>query len=258
MKDALVNRLTPRVGRCILNCPSTSVHRKTALEKVHTKEAAEALLRELPSVLGAFVREDINGHPREIHLLVGPGPSVKLLAQDVRELLEERLAVAIDHRIISIAQLAEDVVDIDEEADLQNLKSGGGTERRVRFNGVTSEVRDQRVTVRAGLEYDGLQHQGEAVELDLGSGRCRAGALSILRAASRTLPDDARLELESVSVIRAFDREYVLVTVIASSRTFGRSLLHLSGAQPIDHEIETAAALATLKAINRVLGKLLA
>jgi AraC-like DNA-binding protein len=76
------------------------------VEKVHTKEAAEALLRELPSVLGAFVREDINGHPREIHLLVGPGPSVKLLAQDVRDLLEERLEVPIDHRIISIAQLA--------------------------------------------------------------------------------------------------------------------------------------------------------
>jgi hypothetical protein len=226
------------------------------LEKVHTKETAEALLRELPSVLGAFVREDVNGHPREIHLLIGPGPSVKLLAQDVRDLLEERLGVAIDHRIISIAQLAEDVVDIHEEADLQNLKSAPA-ERRVRFVGVTREVRDQRVTVRAGLEFDGLTHGGEAVELDLGTGRCRAGALAALRAASRTLPDDARFELESVSIVRAFDRDYVLVAVIASSRSFGRSLLHLCGAQPIDHEIETAAALASLKAINRVLGKLL-
>jgi hypothetical protein len=227
------------------------------VEKAHTKAAAEALLRELPSVLGAFVREDINGHPREIHLLVGPGPSVKLLAQDVRDLLEERLEVPIDHRIISIAQLAEDVVDIDEEADLQNLKPAP-TERRVRFVGVTSEVRDQRVTVRASLEYDGMLHKGEAVELDLANGRCRAGALAALRAAGSTLPEDARLELEGVSIVRAFDREYVLIAVIASSRSFGRSLMHLTGAQPIDHDVETASALATLKAINRVLGKLLA
>jgi hypothetical protein len=227
------------------------------VEKAHTKEAAEALLRELPSVLGAFVREDINGHPREIHLLVGPGPSVKLLAQDVRDLLEERLEVPIDHRIISIAQLAEDVVDIDEEADLQNLKPAA-TERRVRFVGVTSEVRDQRVTVRATLEHDGMQHLGEAIELDLGTGRCRAGALAALRAAGRALPEDGRLELEGVSIVRAFDREYVLIAVIASSRSFGRSLVHLTGAQPIEHDVETAAALAALKAINRVLGKLLA
>ena len=57
------------------------------MERIHTKEAAEAVLRELPSVLGAFVREDVNGHPREVHLLVSPGPNVKLLAQDVRDLL---------------------------------------------------------------------------------------------------------------------------------------------------------------------------
>ena len=36
----------------------------------HTKAEAEAVLRELPSVLGAFVREDVYGHPREVHLLV--------------------------------------------------------------------------------------------------------------------------------------------------------------------------------------------
>ncbi|MFS8638559.1 MAG: hypothetical protein FWJ74_10755 [Gemmatimonadota bacterium] len=79
------------------------------MKKVHTKEAAEAILRELPSVRGAFVREDVYGHPREIHVLVGPGPEPRLLARDIRDLLEERLGVPVDQRVISIAQLSENI-----------------------------------------------------------------------------------------------------------------------------------------------------
>ena len=54
------------------------------MDKTHTKDAAEAILLELPSVLGAFVREDINGHPREVHVLVGPGPEPRHLARSRR------------------------------------------------------------------------------------------------------------------------------------------------------------------------------
>lgn len=79
------------------------------MKKVRTKEAAEAILRELPSVKGAFVREDVYGHPREIHILVGPGPEPRLLARDIRDLLEERLGVPVDQRVISIAQLSENI-----------------------------------------------------------------------------------------------------------------------------------------------------
>lgn len=227
------------------------------MEKVHTKESAEALLRELPSVLGAFVREDVNGHPREIHLLVSPGPNVKLLAQDVRDLLEERLGVQIDHRIISIAQLAEDVADIGLDASLDTPVESGPPDRRVRFVTVISDVRDQRVRVRAQIKTGEDLHEGEATEIDLGTGRLRAASLATMRAATDASTEDVRLELQSISLVKAFDREYVLVSILAGSPTFGRSLLTLTGAQPIDHDPETASALATLKAINRVLGKLL-
>lgn len=77
------------------------------MAKIHTKDRAEAILRELPSVLGAFVREDVNGHPREVHLLIAPGPEPRLLARDIRDLLEERLGVFVDQRVISIAQLTD-------------------------------------------------------------------------------------------------------------------------------------------------------
>lgn len=227
------------------------------MERIHTKETAEALLRELPSVLGAFVREDITGYPREIHLLVAPGPSVKLLAQDIRELLEEKLQIEIDHRVISIAQLAQDVSDFNAEPDLESLTDGAPAERRLRFVGVVSEVRDQRIRVRVQLETNEGIHEGEAVEVNLGNGRLRAAATATLRAATAATPMDLRIELESVSVVKAFDREYVLVCVLAGAEALGRKLLPLVGAQPIEQDAETAGSLATLKAINRTLAKLL-
>lgn len=81
------------------------------MDRTATKDAAEALLRELPSVLGAYVLEDVYGHPREIHVLIAAGPSVRHFARDVRDMLEERLGVPVDQRVISIAQLAGDPVD---------------------------------------------------------------------------------------------------------------------------------------------------
>src|SRR5688572_16103468 len=79
----------------------------TALpQQRHTKAEAEAVLRELPSVLGAFVREDVHGHPREVHLLVKAGTAPRDLARDVRDMLEEKLGVPVDQRVISIAQVS--------------------------------------------------------------------------------------------------------------------------------------------------------
>lgn len=226
------------------------------MERLHTKDAAEALLRELPSVLGAFVREDINGLPREIHILVSPGPNVKLLAQDIRDLLEEKLQIEIDHRVISIAQLAEDVVDFDE-ADLARITEPVAPERRLRFISALSETRDQRVRVRVKLETAETTHEAEALEVNVGNGRLRAAATATLRAAAEAA-GNVRIELESVSLVRAFDREYVLVSVLAGAEVIGRRLLQLVGAQPVEQDAETATALATLKAINRILAKLLA
>jgi hypothetical protein len=222
------------------------------MERIHTKDLAEEVLRELPSVLGAFVREDVNGHPREVHLLVAPGPNVKLLAQDVRELLEERLGVPIDQRVISIAQLAEDIAEF---GDVEDLTEPVEPEDRTRFVGVESEVRAQRVHVRCRLQRGAEFYDGEASELDAGAGRARAAVAATLKASSQVARDRLRLEIDAVSIVQAFERDYVLVSVMTGAPRFGRGVLYLTGAHPVEHDVESAAALAALKAVNRVLAK---
>lgn len=251
------------------------------MEKPGTKEAAESVLRELPSVVGAFVREDAYGNPREIHLLIKAGPKVAGFARDVKDLLEERLGVPIDQRVISIAQLAGEAVgmggvqvavpvaqDEGDAASQDTLTAPPAAEEeqdspeaavRLRFLGATHEVLDGRVVVRARLEWEGREYAGEAVELAAGMGRVRAGATAALRAATAACAGRARIELEAASLVKAMGREYALVSALASAPALGRQPLLLSGAKPLDdlEPLETAAALAALKAANRVIGMML-
>jgi hypothetical protein len=245
------------------------------------KEAAEAALRELPSVVGAFVKEDVYGHPREIHLLIRPGPDPRYLAHDVRDLLEERLGIPVDQRVISIAQLAAappGPAQSGGKAISPGLAAaapepqpgpsvtgapGGQTERprgdasRLRFLGVETQARAARVLVRARLLAATQELLGEAVDLEAAGGRARAGAAAALQAVSGAATLQGYFELENASVIRVQDRDYVLVSALASSPYLGRRPLSLAGAQQVEVDVESAAALAALKAVNRVLALLL-
>lgn len=300
------------------------------MRSTHTKDTAEAVLRELPSVLGACVREDVGGRPREVHLLVRNGPNVRDLAHDVRDMLEERLGMAIDQRIISIAQLAPDPpagseaddasadpvtpaerspapgsapgserlpdaagvdaaavdagADPDEsgstsgprppesaghpaaqesqrDAPSRSSGSGGGDPRlvnRVVYGGLETSTAASRVSVRVRLSWQGAEFVGEASEVDVANGRARAAAIATLRAATAVCRGDTRLELEAASVARALEQDYALVTALAAAPWIGRRPATLCGAHLVEgDDVATAAALATLKATNRVMERAL-
>jgi hypothetical protein len=223
------------------------------MAKIHTRQAAEAALRELPSVLGAYVREDINGHPREVHVLIGPGPDARFLAIDIREMLEERLGVPVDQRVISIAQLAEteflDQVRTPEAAPARQAAS------RLRFDALETETRDGMVIVRVRLSRGDQVVTGECTEVEVPQARLRGAAVATLNAVSAGSGERFRLQLENVSLVRSFGREYAMVVVLASAAELGRRPLSLFGAHPIEDAPEQGAALAVLKAINRVIGR---
>lgn len=232
------------------------------MAKVHTKETAEAVLRELPSVVGAFVREDVYGHPREVHLLVAPGPDTRLLAHDIRDLLQERLGVPVDQRVISIAQLSEapdepEAPVFGEEPDPEEATRAeeySDVDPRLRFSALEMQTRDGRIVVRVRLEWRSQTITGEAIEMDAGTGRLRATAAAALHAAGIACRGRLRFQLESASTVRAFSRDYVITVVHTSAPALGRRPMMLTGAHPIEDDPDHAAALAALKAINRVAG----
>jgi hypothetical protein len=287
------------------------------MDRTATKEAAEALLRELPSVVGAYVLEDIYGHPREIHVLIHAGPSARHFARDVRDLLEEGLGVPVDQRVISIAQLAgepaspgeapgmpargtpafgsagdapgedpvvSDPVVSDPDATGPAMRETAGDTAagaappsatagpavppdtrsarryvpRMLLESTALERSEGRVTVRVRLRHDGSVFEAEDTQIDTPQARLRAGARALLAAATHAARDGARFALEEAATTRALGRDYVMLTVIAQAARLGRRPLVLAGAQSVDEELEVTAALAALKAINRVFARLAA
>ena len=241
------------------------------MNRISNKAAAEAVLRELPSVLGAYVSEDLEGYPREIHLLVRHGPDTAGLARDIRGLLEERLGIPIDQRVISIAQLGPDpdvealpegaAEEVAEAVSSSSARPAREPEEprpvsgRPVFSGLESTTSSGQVQVSVRLAWLGEESTGKAEAVDTQMGRARAAATATLRSAIDAVWNDGLgLELDFASVVRALDGEYVLVSVLGmSGRRIGRRPLPLVGAHPVESDVETAAALATLKAINRIL-----
>jgi len=231
------------------------------MHRTSTKAEAEATLLELPSVLGAYVREDVHGHPREIHVLIGPGPDAGALARDIHGLLEERLEIPIDRRVISVAQLTRNATNGDVADGPSHTGPRGGArphgsvrrDARAVFRGIESTVEKGRIDVGVRLQWRGEEHAGSAREVETPNGRARAAALATLEAAVSACWEGLRLELDTVSVVQAVDRSFVLVSVLGLARTLGRKPLALVGANAVETDVESAAALATLKAVNRVL-----
>jgi hypothetical protein len=216
------------------------------------KETAESVLREMPGVVGAFVQPDAFGNPREVHLLIRPGPRPREFAQHVRSVLESRLRIPIDQRIISIAQLADE-----HPADAEPERSGDAVapiDPRVQLIAVESEVSGTRVLARVLLRHDGVDINGQATELEAGDGRVRAAAMAVIQALNQICGDRLRFGLDFATVIEATGGRHALTSVVATSRHLGRRPVALTGAARIEDDIETAAALATLMATNRVVG----
>jgi hypothetical protein len=219
------------------------------VEQLAFKENAENVLRAMPSVIGAFVQPDAFGRPREIHLLVEPGPRPREFAEQVKAVLESKLRIPIDQRIISIAQLARPRTTTQAPAEPVPRPAH---HERVLLAGVNSGISGGRTRVTIHLTRGEDQFQGEAVEVAAEDGSTRAAARATLEAIN-AMSEDARFGLDYATTIDAFGRRYILVSASVSSPRFGRRSIAVAGAQLIEGEIEGAAALAALKAVNRLL-----
>jgi hypothetical protein len=228
------------------------------MEQPGLKETAESVLRELPSVVGAFVQPDAFGRPREIHLLIEPGPRPKDFAEQVKSVLENRLRIPIDQRIISIAQLADQPAreQVTESGDAKPGSEAGAVAPwldRVRLVAVDNEVSGTQVTVEVRLSCGSEEAVGQATELDAEGGRARAGAAATLDAANQLAGEEGRFILDFATTVGALGKSYVLVSAVVASRHLGRRSVPVAGAHTVEEGPEAAAALATLKAVNRLL-----
>ncbi len=123
---------------------------------------------------------------------------------------------------------------------------------RVRF--LAAEVEHapgSEIRVRVRLAVPGRECLGEVRGTGAGVVELRLAAEATLDALADAVPEAPRLQLGGVKSVHAFDADAVLVSLRVDGPD-GKSLL---GCVPVGESPGRAAAMATLDAVNRVLGR---
>ena len=218
-------------------------------------QKAEELLATLTGVVSAKIVAGSSGAVEAIHVLVNGDAPPKQMVRNIESALMAQLGMRVDHRKISIAttarKLGEETLPVTTEFAIPavELPNDAVVGRALYFEDV--EIRGSRtkgvqcrVTLRRGEE----QFIGEAEGFESDKSRVELSARATLAAIALSEGTDSRLSLEGVKVVTAFERELVLVGVIAR---IARQSTMLTGSCEIRDSAETAAALAVLNATNR-------
>lgn len=115
------------------------------------------------------------------------------------------------------------------------------------LDGVDVRRSEARVTCTVRLKRLGDSFSAEVQELDTPQGRARAAARAALLAAEKS-GEGVGLSLEGVVLQEFFGRQYVLAFVDGVAH---RRFASLSGILAVDQSLETSAALAILRAVER-------
>lgn len=115
------------------------------------------------------------------------------------------------------------------------------------LDGVDVHRRDARVVCTVRLKRLGELFSAEVQELDTPQGRARAAARAALQAAEKS-GEGVGLSLEGVVVQEFFGRRYVMVFVDGIAH---RRHAPLCGILNVEQSLETTAALAVLRAVER-------
>lgn len=235
----------------------------------------EALIAALTGVLAARVVLNALGHIDEIHVLADEQLQPKQIVRNIESALGAGLAISIDRRIVSVAQL-DDAGAAAWQQDLDAAAATNGdhtahdepaqdtaaddvahdddapheSDTPLRYIFVGYDARTQpdleatcRVTIRRGNEVISGSGSGPCTPL----GRAQAAARAVF-AAIATARQDHALGLEGATVVDSHGRAFVLIAAHAS---IGRDSMPLTGVAALHRSPEEAAILAALQATNR-------
>lgn len=228
---------------------------------------AEAAIRRLRDIEGVSVRtegEDI----REIHVLTSSERPPKNIVRDIQTVLKTRLGVGIDHRVVSVALAQKGEVEAMDfsqpdpapdheaasaarglEADLETEPVA--TDERIRFEGVNLFVSGPRTQAQVELRWKGLPRMGNASGWSTRDESHRLVAQATATAVQEFLADPVALGVQGVEFVETGRHKVVVVTL---SMLVHRHEKVLTGCAVVEQDTPQSVVLATLSALNRVVG----
>jgi len=239
-------------------------------------DRAEAALRELRDVQGVSLQME-GDKVSEIHVETRSKRPAKQIVRDVQTILRTRFSRQIDHRVVSVAYTeapaapaaaalretppAPEAPATEGRAAaparapaVQPLAAAAAApDDRVRFESANAYVSGPRVQVQVELRWKGLARVGSATGLTTRAAADDLVAAATVAAIQEFLEEDIGLGRASVADLRLGRHEVKIVAVPLVAHRMEKTLV---GSCTVEQDAQQAVVLATLAALNRVLGGL--
>jgi len=216
---------------------------------------AESGIRGLPDVEDARILVE-GGEVREIHVISGSRKPAKLIVKDVVGLMWTRYNRRIDHRVVGVVRVrpgSNGKPSVEPEAAAPAPASLGEEASRIRFGSVNLYMDGARAQAQVELRWKGVLRMGSASGWCSREGAQRLVAAATLAALQEFLDDDVALGVEAVDVVRVGGHE---VAIVGLALLTHRQEKILTGCCTVGRDLPQAVVLATLSALNRVIGGL--
>jgi hypothetical protein len=206
-----------------------------AVEHQVSASDIESIIGRLRDVIAVSVVEDEKGDIVEVHVLTSSDRSPKQVVRDVESAVMARLGIAIDHKKVSVAQVA-------------GSSSPRYDHSRLKFTDVSISLNGSRTEATVRLTKDGIMCSGSASGTPTPNGQMKLIASATLRSVEDFVQVDSSFVLEDVVETQVGGRRAAVVLV---SMMTNRGEELLTGCALIKQDVWKAVVNATLDAINR-------
>ena len=216
---------------------------------------AENGIRGLADVEDAKILVE-DGEVREVHVISGSRKPAKLIVKDVVGLIWTRYNRRIDHRIVGVVRVraqGNGAPKIEAGPVLDEPAPEIEAASRIRFGSVNLYLDGARAQAQVELRWKGVLRMGSASGWCSREGAQRLVAAATLAALQEFLDDDIALGVEDVNVIRMSGHE---VAIVGLALLTHRQEKLLTGCCTVGRDLPQAVVLASLSALNRVIGGL--
>jgi hypothetical protein len=230
---------------------------------VHKAEEALRALRDVDAASIQVEGDEIS----EVHIVSRANRQPKQIVRDVTTVLMTRFNRRLDYRVVSVAfekrepaaappaavALVEPLPTAEPSArHAPEPEPEPETRRqRIRYGGVNLFVSGPRTQVQVELMWQGLPRLGTASGWSTRSGASRLVAEATLAAFQDLLIEEVAVSVQEVEVMRLGKRR---AAVVSLSLLVDRQEKTLVGSCIVEQDVPQTVVLATLSALNRVVG----
>jgi hypothetical protein len=217
--------------------------------EVNDTAALAGFEKELTKITGVRNVKVVGGdRPSEIHVIAGNKRSPKQIVRDVQSLAVAGFGVSIDHRIVSVVQMADETFQSSQSTEGPGIPGPG----RPLVESVRSNLEGDKRSIHVVLGWpDDVLTEGRAKSGTSRELQARAAMEATIEALTPTFAARAmRVEVEH-AFLQAMGRDEAVV--VRATVYEGDEMTPVTGAVLVEDEIALAGVKALLHAINRKL-----